>query len=302
MKRIIIIFLSVTACLSACKRIELSDSAYNYKASIDTQYSQLYNIPAPDKGPKQYRILFYDPETEILKASCIVGRDGGSLYNLLPGVYNIVVYNYEHNNTKISYEESSSTIIANSTVIGYDGMPVVNSPDHLYVQTFDEVNVPYLTGNDEAWVLNCKPSSIVESWLLYIDGIKGLENAQIIDCYVTGQADGAYLYPAEVSLTQCSIFFKGETNLEKGVIETPFNTFGKLAEAAAKLQLNLIIEGSGGDTYICKADVTDQFDDPENTEKIIRATFDITIKPRQDSGFNPSAEEWEPEVEIIDLT
>lgn len=297
-----VIAASAVLSLSSCRRIPLYDDKSNYRIAIDTRYSQLYNIPDQRNRPKLYKVNLYNPETGQLMHSNTVGEDGGFLYDVEPGSYDILVYDYTHNRTDISHEDDRDAAVAQSTKVGYSGMPVVESPDHLYVQTFGSVDIPYLTENDETWVLRSNPESIVESWLLCIDGIKGLEYADAINCYVTGQVASKYLYSGAPHSSECCIFFNGETNLEKGVIETPFNTFGRLRERAAQLIINLVIEGSGGDTYICRDDVTWQFDDSWNTDKIIRATFDVTIKPRQDSGFNPSAEDWDPDVTVIDLT
>lgn len=298
---IIIAILSANI-LFSCRRDPIYDEKSDYQIIINPVYDMLYD--RPDKAPSMFRVLLYEPLSHNLLSSNMVGGNGGYLYNIHPGVFDILVYNYTLNRTKVTHEENMSLIQAGTSALAYRETPIVETPNHLFVQRFENVEIPYLSVNDEQFVLECEPVSVVDSWILIVDGIKGLQNADIIDIYISGQAQNRFIAKGgndKINNVNVTVTFQAKCDYAKGLIYTPFTTFGKLADKEADLELNIRIVGSGGEVYSCVADVTDQFDDPENIRHEIRATFDITIGERKDGGMNPSAEPWKPDEEIIDL-
>ena len=304
MKRAVTITGIVAAALlemCSCQREPIYDGRSEYRIEITPEYDMLYNTP--DKDPNLYRVLFYDPLSHKLVTSNTVGTKGGYLYNITPGVYDIVVYNYTMNKTKVSHEENLNSLMALTTVLSYQDLPVVETPDHLLVAKMEDVVIPHLTVNDSEFVLKVTPKSIVDSWCLVINGIKGLRNVNYIDTYITGQAQAVYLDKGKggISDVNVTIFFPAVCDLGRGIIYTPFNTFGKIEDKVSDLRLNIRIVGSGGDEYVCEADVSDQFEDPDNVNHIITATFDVTVKERKNGGMSPVADDWNPEIEEISL-
>lgn len=299
--------LCVTALLtvsvvSACRRDPIFDERSDYRVVISPVYDMLYE--RPEKVPSLFRVLFYDTQSHNLESANTVGGSGGYLYNIHPGVFDILIYNYTLNRTKVTHEENLSLIQAGTSILSYRETPVVETPDHLFVQRLEKVTIPHLSSLDGPFILQCEPSSVVDSWILIVDGIKGLRNADCIDINISGQAQNSFIARSEgnrINNVNVTISFKAQCDYAKGLICTPFTTFGKIADERAELELDIRIVGSGGEVYSCKTDVTDQFDNPENIRHEIRATFDITINERRDGGMNPYAEQWNQDIDIIEL-
>lgn len=301
MKRTSYIIILLLLTLSSC-RIPLNDEIRTkYRIEIETQYKERHNIPQDNKKPNQYRVNFYNPSTGRLEVSNTINGDSGYLYGLSAGVYNVIIYDRSFNKTKIAYEDNFNTVIANTAIASYGSLPSVESPDHLYVKVLRDVKIPYLTDNDPLWTFHVEPETIMEDWLLIVDGIKGLENATNVNCYITGQSGGKVIWNGALLDKDVTIFFPIVPNLSKGIIETPFNTFGRQPGKQVDLILNLIVTGSGGESYICRENITDQFDKEVNIDRIIRTHFDIVIRERQDGGFAPVADPWDSEYEDINI-
>lgn len=288
--------------LQSCLRDYIYDEKSDYQIDVSPVYDMLYD--RTDKAPSLFRVLLYDPDSHNLISSNMVGGNGGYLYNIHPGTYDILIYSYTLNRTKVTHEENLSLIQAGTSAIAYRSTPIVETPDHLFVEKFERVEIPHLSVHDEPFIIHSEPRSIVESWILIIDGIKGLGNADCIDIYISGQAQNSYIARNEGSKIQnvnSTICFQAVCDYAKELIYTPFTTFGKIPDERAKLELNLRIVGSGGEVYSCSADVTGQFDNPGNLRHEIKATFDVTIKERQDGGMNPSADPWTPDIDTFIL-
>lgn len=287
--------------LCSCGKTMQDNAVTGYMIEIDVQYTQLYDVPKVGREPKQFRVNFYDPESGHLVTTNIINGSKGYLYNLHPGTYDVLVFDNTSNKTNVAGEREYTGIVASTAVYSYGEYPSVESPDHLYLYRQQGVVVPQETESGGVWVFHARPESVVQNWLLYIDGIKGLENADNINCYLSGQSGACLLGMGTPAQKEVTIFFPVYPNPAKGVIESPFNTFGKMEGKEAVLTLNLLITGSGGEGYICQTDVTSQFLDPDNTEKIIRAHFDLVIKERQDGGFNPTTDPWDDIAEDINI-
>lgn len=302
MKRKLTILTAAAAMLSltSCVREKLYDSMSDYRIEMDLVYDMLYD--KPERPPQLFKANFYDVNTNALVTSCIINGTSGYLYNIEPGTYNLLVYDYSTNNTKVERESAFTTIYALTSTLSYRDVPVADAPSHLFVYRKESVEIPHISELQPTFVLKTTPRSIMDSWVLVVDGITGLENADGIEVYITGQAGRNYFGRQELSDKNTAIFFKAHPDEDMTRIYTPFNTFGKLADFESELTLNLFIQGSGGATYICRADVTEQFDDPTNVNHVIHASFNVHIEPREDSGFDPSVELWEPEKEIIEIS
>lgn len=301
MRRMLTLTILLAAALSSCRREELHDDVSRYRIEIAPSYDMLYNRPA--QTPKLYKVCFYRPGSGELVTECTVGENGGALYNLQAGVYDAIVYDYTFNRTKVADNGNRQTLRAYSSPVAYKEFPVIEAPDHLFVQEFKGLSIPHISDHDPEFVIRSEPHSIIDAWCLNVDGIKGLRNADIIDIYITGQTD-ALLFARDgekFSGRDVAIWFEAVCDYEQGMIITPFNTFGKMSGSFSELVLNMRIVGAGGDTYLCRADVTDQFEDPHNLEHVISASFDITINERKDGGMAPVTDIWTPIIEDVTL-
>jgi hypothetical protein len=77
-----------------------------------------------------------------------------------------------------------------------------------------------------------------------------------------------------------------------------FNTFGKLPEFQGDAILQVEVSTAGG-RYRWQYDVTEQWDNPDNTGHLIIVTEHVDIPEpgtQEDTGFSPGVKPWEGEV------
>lgn len=290
----LIIAIALTS--TSCKREPLHEPFSNYYLVIEGDYKDLHIDPVV---PSMYEAVFYDKDNHTEVGQSYLGPNGGYIYDLAPGTYEMIVYSFQTSNSKIfglkSYQEAiaSTERYMDGDTLSYD------APDHVMVARDGNFEIPLLFDRDEPEYLYAYPKSLAQSWGLIITGIKGLKNAVAIDVYITGQAATRTLASQELSKDVHTIHFPGQIDMVKDIIHTPFCTFGHIP--GKHCTLRLVIEDPNQQKIICHADVTNQFEDPENTGRWIKANFDIEIEPKKDGGMQPTVHNWEENEYIYDL-
>ena len=281
----LIIAIALTS--TSCKREPLHEPFSNYYLVLEGDYKDLHIDPAV---PSMYEAVFYDKNTHNEIGQSYLSTNGGYIYDLAPGTYEMIVYAFQSSNTKISGLKSYHDAIGSTERYLESDTLSYNAPDHVMVARDDNFEIPLLFDRDEPEYLYAYPKTLTQSWGLIITGIKGLKNAVALDVYITGQAATKTLGSQELSKDVHTIHFPAKIDVEKDIIHTPFCTFGHIPGAHSTLRL--VIEDPNQKKIICYADVTSQFDDPKNTERWIKANFDIHIDPKKDGGMQPTVHEW----------
>lgn len=324
------------AMLAGCQRIPLYERATNVSLRISLQLSLDYelefatendldeelSLKVYGKEPQYFMAMFYDKYTHDLTTSHIVGAEGGDLH-VPSGEYDIVLYNFGTESTQVrnlnikdeaeaftsditktmsdkfmAIRESAAS--KKSPVKGYEDDPIIHEPDHLYVANVKDADIPAFTGKDVSVTIYADAASIVEVYSLEILNLKGVENIGKVEVFITGQSKSNHFGRQEMNPEPASIYTEMRPDKEKGRLYTIFGTFGKLPGEEGLVYLDISDTGGGKYRYIY--DVTDQFDDPENTgHRLVVDASEIDIpKPEHGGGgLAPSVDKWEnEEVEV----
>lgn len=277
----------------SCKREPLHEPFSNYYLQLEPDFDALHIKPV---DPGMYEVVFYDKITHNEVGQSYLGSNGGYIYGLGPGTYEMIVYGFDSGNTVVSGLGTFTGAVA-KTEIYSNG--IHNAPDHFIVASDENFEIPFLFDRDEPEILYAYPRTIMDTWCVVVDGIKGLENATEINFFISGQSSSNNFGPDVISKEMMTIHFPGTVNAEGDKIYTPFCTFGRFPGTPSNLKLSII--DSNEQTVECQADITGQFDDPDNTGHWIYLHFDITLSPKTDGGMQPVVEPWNDNVFIYEI-
>lgn len=315
MKKTILAILSVAAVVmsTSCQRDPIlyptSDYYVAVKVNIDTDRD-----PAAAE-PTLYVASFYDTLSHkllhrayIRPASHPAGLPpGGYVQGIEPGAYDMLVYNIDSRVTSVENADYYPQVYARTGVNTYSGnTPIIYAPDHLYVCS-ERVHVPYITAEDGVYVIDSELSSVAEPWRVIVRGIRNLDIAQGLSFLLSGQTRGVMLSDRAKLSERAIVLFAGAVDsvaVKSGEglqVDTRYNTFGKLAGDDLRCLMTLTVTGPNGSVYYVQEDVTQQILESQDTDRTIIIDADIEIRPREDGGFAPVAEPWNPSVVTIDL-
>ena len=289
--------------------------------SYETLLSKEYQDKIDGVVPQYYEVLVYDVDTHELKSTHIVGEKGGSI-NLSPGNYHLVVYSFGTESTQVQnlhhrhlaeafttditelksgvLKSMSSKLMQNtkSDTKAYENDPIINEPDHLYVANEMDVFIEAFQGTEEEITVHTTAATILDTYSLEVLNIKGAENIEKVEAFVTGQIISNYFGKSERSSSPATVYVDMTPDIKNKRLYTVFNTFGKLPGEENKIFLDITVTDSGGDQYRYVYDVTDQFDDPGNEDHQLVIDGELIDIPKAEhggGGFRPEIDEWERE-------
>ncbi len=338
----IVIVMTVLIALSGCQRIPLYEAStrvclhIEHKLGIDhdiemstpTTFDKEYTKKITGQKPEYVEVLFYDPETHLLIKSHILKADGG-LIDLPVGDYDMVIYNFgtestQTANTHHRFEAEAYTTditkqlasklqwfkspgdTTKSETRGYEDDPIIHEPDHLYVANEERIHVPSFQVQQEDIHLYATASTITEVYSLEVIGVKGTENIEKVEAFITGQVKSNYFGMPKASTDPATLYTDMRVDTENSRLYSVFGTFGKQPGEDNHIYLDITVRDSGGGQYRFIFDVTDQFDDLDNhnNKLIIDATdvIDIPEAKYGGGGLAPSVDPWEDEIIDIPLT
>lgn len=323
--RLVLSLVTFGAIVCSCHHIPLMDPhsgvyiKFNIQVQPDVIDCNPVDYPFPDivrgKMPTSLRVCFYDIETHDLVMEEYVGSEGGFI-NVAAGVYDIIVYNLGTEVTRVtgtasragaySYTSSSGSVL-NMSKSDSDGQvtqinyPVIYEPDHLYVGTKENVEIPVVSDDNRIVVIEVDMTPLLESYTFEILNIVGADRIQSATCYVTGQAPQRYLWDRRHPGNVCAILFGAPVDISQGVIRTAFNTFGRYPYSTSGVYLNFLVNDKGGHRYQWIFDISDQFDDPDNERHEIKIINTIVIPEEERGGFSPSVGDWNAEIVYVPL-
>lgn len=302
---------------------EMNDGLYlNLTLDLDVE-----NHDAPLAKPELMRVVFYDAATLEFVTDDYVLPEGGYI-SALPGKYRMVVYNFDTSATLIRGDWSAPMLeaytneIPTSTRAGLltklqaaskaDFVPpaaedrIVYEPDHLLVAR-EDVEIFHRTGTQ---TIHATAKSIVETYYLGVQ-LQNSKNMASAQALLSGQSEGNnFGFEGGMSEESVILYFdmKAGINDRTGeeVLETTFNTFGKLPKEISRLWLTIVVTSTSGEVVSWQKDITDEFKD--NPDKYIYIEEDpddpIIIPnppptPSGGGGFQPTVGEWEEIYEDI---
>ena len=257
--------------------------------------------------PDYMKVCFYDPELDNLRSTEFVKGGGGPLHTA-PGQYNMVVYSFGTEWTQIRGENDINTLeaftsditatkgarLASFTRTGeYEAPgPVIYTPDHLLV-AYEEVDIPVPSVEHPTVTVKADAATIIKTYGFKVINVSGLQYIQSVEAFVTNQARSNYFGRGELNTTPATIYFPVEVNMEKGDLETTFNTFGKLPGESRSF-LHILMTSTDGTEVRVSKDITDQFDKSDQTI-VIDDPVDIPAPEGGAGGIAPKVDPWEEE-------
>ena len=309
-------FLTVAALLSAvflsgaCKRRPLTVGDNNVQVNISIDYD-IVNWPDPEE-PGMMRVMFFDAGDGDFASHAFLPASGGRV-NVLPGrTYHVLAYNFDTESTIVGNEYLWYGIHATTNEVPesyksrlksratkFEDELIVYEPDHIFVGIVPDVYVPARSVDAPPVVIDIQARSIVETWLVYINRIQGMEYVASVAGVISGMSLSNTISYDKQSEAQASVFFESMHYEAGGEVDIRFNTFGD--NPAFRQTLSLVVTDIGGTAHIFNFDVSDQFVD--NPEQIIYINTDKIIIEEPESvddsggGLAPDVDEWQ-DVEI----
>jgi len=297
---IILVAVSIALALLAqtsCRREPLHEPKSAYYLKPEISLNSLYKQPAM---PDFVTAIFYDHKTGEKAFQEYINATGGYLYGVTPGTYDVLLYSLGTTYTHVDSLGRIDQAYAYTNQIS-EGYELKYEPDHLLVGTIYNQQIPALIEKDSTFYIKANMETLLDTWKLEVHKIKGLKNATSIGIMIDGLVDSKKLATGLISDREMKMYFAGVIDNEYKLIETPFCIFGKLPGTVSKLQLQISVIGDDGASYKLNTDITDQFNDPTNTQHIIKVDFDIEIKAKEGGGFQPVVDQWTNIVENFEL-
>lgn len=270
----------------------------NFTYDLSEQDSSMHIKPAK---PTLMKAVFYDATTHERVAENVYDEKGGQVYGILPGTYDVVAYSGNCEYTEIDGAGNFTTLRAFTSEVKMDTDSlgkVIRQPDHLLVGRTLSVTVPPLSSEDTAFVIDSKVSTIMDSYYLQVDSLKGLENISTVDVYLTGHSSSNNFGTGERSNEAATVHIPCYVNLEKYCLYSRFITFGKIPSTGGKAVLHIVVTGQGGSVYDFSQDITGQYSDPRH---ILKLCIYGEIKREEPGSFDPNVKEWDDDISHIDL-
>lgn len=310
--RYLILIFSFAILLLSCRRRPLTDADNNVEIAISIN-TDIVNYTVHEL-PSMMRVMFFDNETGKFSTQAFVPPTGGTV-NVVPGrTYDVLVYNFDTESTIIYDENEFGNIYATTNSIPenyrdilksrgskYDNERIVFEPDHLFAGCLNDVYIPAKGTESDRIVLEVEASTVVESWTLLINKVKGVEWISSVHGVISGLSEGNKLSANRKMDGEVSVFFETLETGSDGVLKVRFNTFGYLPEMKQITSIVIIdISGKGHEFNI---DTSEWFID--NEEQVIEIITDKIVIEKPETGeggggLQPDLDDWENiETDII---
>ncbi len=305
MKRVLYALMLLCIITTGCKRRPLTTADYTVIVNIEIE-RDIVNYEMPH-DPSLMRCVFYDSESGAFVTQAFLPPTGGQVSLIPARTYDVLVYNFDTETTWLEDENWWHKIYASTSLIPdsfktklrsrtskADEENIVYDPDHLFVGRAEDVFIPSRSVEAPTVYIDLYCETVVETWLLEVRTVTGVENIGSIAAVVTGLAGSNRIAFDERSQEYVSVYFDNQVIDDNGVLTARFNTFGHNPDIAVPQVLSLVFTDIAGKGRTFDFDVSDQF--PDNKEQIIRIVTEIDIpKPitSGDGGFVPKVDEWD---------
>lgn len=312
MRRVLLYTLLFALVAVSCERRPLKTA--DFAVQLNLNLNKDVNNYDVEKDPSIMRCIFYNSETGAFVTQTFLPPTGG-VVNLVPSkTYDVLVYNFDTESTWIQDENWFDKIFASTSLIPdsfktklrsrsskTDEEQIVYDPDHLYVGRLNDVFIPARSDEAPMVVLDINVESVVQSWVIELDAITGVENIGSVAGVVTALARKNHLGTNTRSDEYASVYFDTPVIDENGHLTAKFNTFGRNENCPESQVLSLVFIDIAGNGRTFNFDVTDEF--INNKDQVIRLTKEIDIPKPMTSGsggFVPKVDPWEDiNTEII---
>jgi len=332
----ILLLLLVLCTAASCHRRPLFDLEYTHyiRVYIDEElknvttgfYNENHKKPEYET-PKVVRVILCNPETDAVVAERYLqnaGSDERGNYldgyiSAGPGNYKLLAYNFGtessivRNEGKYSLAEAYTNNISSYLYGNFNSKErakdrIVYDPDHLFVDTYEDLTIGYNSHVDTLYNRNgdyFTAKSIVKTYYIQVT-VEGAQYMSSAVALLDGMGGSSLLHngfkPNNDPVTIYFDMIKSDTEgePEQAVMYSNFGTFGKLEDMNNNLEMSFDVITTDGRKLSCKLDITHKFyeDDAINHQWII-INEHIVIPPPEPGdnnnnggGFTPNVDEW----------
>lgn len=300
-------------CLLSCRRIPLYEAESGVYLKLDLAFEETVRSHVGFRTPASVRVCFYDMDLHSLVAEEFLPTQGGFIY-VAPGQYDMIVYSLGTEVTQVDGTDVRALARAFTGNAGQvlkvsksDGtLPrnynVINQPDHLFVGRLSGVHIPVHSTEDPTVVIESRMETLLETYTLELSKLENAASIREAHVYITGQAPSKYMWDGRFPSTPCAIFFPLSISGDEHSIQTVFNTFGRIPGVGSEVYLNVNVTTGSGARYQWIFDVSDQFDNPDNTDSRIVITEPVVVPDDGSTGgMTPSVNDWDAEIINVPL-
>lgn len=311
----ILCLLAAAVGIVSCRHIDLYDPSSGLYVVFDFDFDDEEETKA---SMNEYiggiRILFYDPEQNYYVYDEILPPQGGFVH-AEPGTYDVIAYSIGSEVVRTSGLNTRAMAYAYTEEIGASLMltkagengepdinlqfPIINMPDGFFAGRASGVYVPGVVSDEKTVRIEMDVDTFVHDWTFIANNVAGAENISIMNCYITGQLQGRYMWDKHYEHKVTAIGFNISYDPATKSITGTFNTFGKHPQALANVFLNIVVKSSSGGYYQWIYDVTEQFENPDNRFRRLVVNEAIVVPAADGGGVNPVVSDWN--AEIIDI-
>lgn len=281
--------------LAGCYKLEpIYDEVSRYSVRFETdKASVLYMMP---ESIGLLQLSLYDQNSEREVYRMYLGEEGGALRSVEPGTYRIAVWSMNSDYTSVTYTDRFNLLTAESMTTQETPIRVTAAPDHVFAYSSEEFVIPYITEDEDDVVFTIPLKSVIDTWRIEVEDVKKLENFSAASMFIYNQTREVYFKGWKRSGTAVN---RSSGKVEGELVTSEFGTFGMPEDERVSVAVRILAQN--GFVHEKTVDVTEQIRDPQNTEHVIRIQFDTTLNPLEQGGLKPSAEEWDENIEKIEL-
>lgn len=304
-----LLLLSATV-LPSCRREPLYEQASDIRLILNLNLSEDDDAMwCKPKAPSLVRTIFYDRTTGERVATIFTGREGGSVVGVDAGTYTVLSFNDDCEYTRITGEDNLNTITAYTESVSMpagsglltkaDEYYAIREPDHLLVGLDTALVVPLVEKQDTTITLTSTLKTVMDSYYIRIDSLKGLQNVNSVALYLTGHS-GYNEIGKKARSTEDETLYIGTVRPDPTYtyLQGTFCTFGKIPGTGGMAYIEIVVTGAGGTVYHFEQDITEQYADPKH---VLMLCVKGEIKPQEQGGFEPEVDEWSEETDDIDI-
>lgn len=301
-----------------CKRIRLYDPEggvflelhvvsdfKEFDSCTGTMDDPVFKALAQGVIPTTAKVFVYDAVTHELVHEDILPAEGGGFIDIDAGTYDIIVYGMGAEHTRLTDPINRGLLKAYTEDDSDEGNPtgqtLIKQPDQLYSGHVEQLVVPTRPEVESFVRVKVDLEPLIQTYSFLALDISGLEHVDGVRCYITGQAPDRYLWDKHFTVHPVSLGLNAVKDEAHYSISCRFNTFGKIPEFSSKAILRVQVKGKSGTIFQWDYDVTDQFNNPDNTchKLIVTDPIDIPDDSGDPVGFWPRVDPWKPH--IIDI-
>ncbi len=299
---------------TGCQREPLYDLTNNLLVVVDIDGNVVNMTTTPD--PETMYVGLYDPTTHALVTSGYIPGVKGTI-EADPSTYDVITFNFDTEYTQL--RNTSNLLLAEAYACGvsqsinrsfrslcsmlstrsYEEEDIVYPPDYLFAGTKDGIMVPK-RDDGSIFTISLEASSLVETWLLVIGTVSGMDYVASAEAFVTGQVEGMLISERQPTSGPATLYVELKSNPAKTQFLSTFNTFGRYPSEDGEVYVVLKVVDTDGNEYSYQWDVTAQMTDPLNTAQIITVDQELSFEGQEvGGGLETSADRWEQtEIDI----